>query len=777
MKNIIFIFLITLNSSYLLCQNKISGIIYNEETESLIGVNISVENNLSLGTSSNFNGDYSISLPDGCHQIKFQYIGYETLETEICLYNDTVFKFNPILKYSSELINTVVVSAGKFEQKIEEVTVSMDVIKPSLIENKSATSLDKTMSQSPSVHIVDGQANIRSGSGWSYGAGSRVMVMVDGIPILNSDRAGAEWQLIPMENISQIEVIKGASSVLFGSSALNGTINIRTAYPTSKPLNKLTITHSIYDKPKRKSLHWYKGNYQSLTNTSFLHSHKKNNSDFVFSLNLFDDESFIENGNSRRARINLSKTKYIKNKPGSKYGARLTLMRSKICDPVIWQHDTLAYRALDNDPTFYDYSYLMLDPFLVLNNEERNIKYTLNSRLFYRDMRGFDFNDISANILFADSSTFSSVIFTDFQIQKIINENLTTTSGYTFKFDRGRDGKVYGSKMYINNSIYSQFDYKKNRLNISLGSRFENFNLSGEKINKVIFRGGINYKLGEGTFVRGSYGEGIRIPSMIERYVNFNTGPMQIYPNENLSPETGYSAEIGIKQGVKIKNWKGFIDLAGFLMNYHDMMEFSFGYWGEPTDPGLAGLGFKSVNIGDSNIKGIELSIAGEGKIGETEIQLLGGYTYTKPVIRDANLEYESFSNSLGNFPVSYFTTSIDSSAATILKYRYRNLAKFDINIEKNRLMLGSAIRYNSKMENIDYAFVGPAFDLLLGTTDAWERLNKNVLIIDLRLGYRLNEDSWISFNIDNIFNTEQSPRPASLLAPRIFSILLNYSL
>ena len=369
MKNIIFIFLITLNSSYLLCQNKISGTIYNEETESLIGVNISIENNLSLGTSSNFNGDYSISLPDGCHQIKFQYIGYETLETEICLYNDTVIEFNPILKYSSELINTVVVSAGKFEQKIEEVTVSMDVIKPSLIENKSATSLDKTMSQSPSVHIVDGQANIRSGSGWSYGAGSRVMVMVDGIPILNSDRAGAEWQLIPMENISQIEVIKGASSVLFGSSALNGTINIRTAYPTSKPLNKLTITHSVYDKPKRKSLHWYKGNYQSLTNTSFLHSHKKNNSDFVFSLNLFDDESFIENGNSRRARINLSKTKYIKNKPGSKYGARLTLMRSKICDPVIWQHDTLAYRALDNDPTFYDYSYLMLDPFLVINNE------------------------------------------------------------------------------------------------------------------------------------------------------------------------------------------------------------------------------------------------------------------------------------------------------------------------------------------------------------------------------------------------------------------------
>ena len=70
------------------------------------------------------------------------------------------------LEEASEVLGTVVISAGKFEQKLEEVTVSMDVIKPALIENKAATSLDRTMNQSPSVHIVDGQANIRSGKNW-----------------------------------------------------------------------------------------------------------------------------------------------------------------------------------------------------------------------------------------------------------------------------------------------------------------------------------------------------------------------------------------------------------------------------------------------------------------------------------------------------------------------------------------------------------------------------------------------------------------------------------
>ena len=53
------------------------------------------------------------------------------------------------------------VSAGKFEQKIEEITVSMEVIKPSLIENKNTTDIQTAMDQVPGVNITDGQANIR----------------------------------------------------------------------------------------------------------------------------------------------------------------------------------------------------------------------------------------------------------------------------------------------------------------------------------------------------------------------------------------------------------------------------------------------------------------------------------------------------------------------------------------------------------------------------------------------------------------------------------------
>jgi iron complex outermembrane receptor protein len=132
---------------------------------------------------------------------------------------------------NAKLIETVVVSAGKFEQRIEETTVSVEVIKPTFISNKNTTNIQTAIDQVPGVNITDGQANIRGGSGWSYGAGTRVQVLVDDMPLISGDAGQAQWSLISTENINQVEIIKGASSALYGSSALNGVINIRTAYP------------------------------------------------------------------------------------------------------------------------------------------------------------------------------------------------------------------------------------------------------------------------------------------------------------------------------------------------------------------------------------------------------------------------------------------------------------------------------------------------------------------------------------------------------------------
>mgnify|MGYP000374223195 FL=1 len=215
----------------------ISGTIKDANTnERLIGVNIILNNG--NGTATDFDGNYQILGKEGEQQITFKYIGYEEVLKTISLNKNEVTTLDIVLVPSSEQLSTVVVSAGRFEQKIEEITVSMEVIKPSLIENKNTTQIETAMDQIPGVNITDGQANIRGGSGWSFGAGTRVLVMVDDMPLISGDAGQAQWGLIATENINQVEVIKGASSALYGSSALNGVINVRTAFPSQKDIDK-----------------------------------------------------------------------------------------------------------------------------------------------------------------------------------------------------------------------------------------------------------------------------------------------------------------------------------------------------------------------------------------------------------------------------------------------------------------------------------------------------------------------------------------------------------
>ena len=123
---------------------------------------------------------------------------------------------------------------------------------PTLIENTNAPTVEGSIQKVPGVTLIDGQANIRGGAGYSYGAGTRVLLLVDDMPILTGDSGYPDWDAIPVENISQVEVIKGAASALYGSSAMNGIINIRTAYPSSEPKTKTAINKKTVAKNPKK---------------------------------------------------------------------------------------------------------------------------------------------------------------------------------------------------------------------------------------------------------------------------------------------------------------------------------------------------------------------------------------------------------------------------------------------------------------------------------------------------------------------------------------------
>lgn len=128
------------------------------------------------------------------------------------------------IRVKTKVEKAIYVRAARFEKRIEEVPISMEILKPELLANKGFTNLEQAVNQSPGVFTMDGQVSIRGGGGYAYGAGSRVLLVWNGVPMLSPDIGDVKWNAVPMEHAEQIEIIKGASSVLYGSGALNGII-------------------------------------------------------------------------------------------------------------------------------------------------------------------------------------------------------------------------------------------------------------------------------------------------------------------------------------------------------------------------------------------------------------------------------------------------------------------------------------------------------------------------------------------------------------------------
>ena len=756
---------------------KISGIVIDENTrEPLIGVNVILSN--TNGTTTNIDGKFSLELKENERTITFKYIGYESIVKNI----DGKSEFNIKLKTAIQQIGTVVISAGKFEQKIEEITVSMEVISPSLIENKNTTDIQTAMEQVPGVNITDGQANIRGGSGWSYGAGSRVLVMVDDMPLISGDAGQVQWKLIATENINQVEVIKGASSALYGSSALNGVINIRTAFPKLSEIEKnpsvgytkITTHFGVTDHAKRDVLNWWGDNRQQFYGTEFSHSRKIDNLDLTIGGNYFKDEGYREGEITDRLRWNLNSRYKSKQYTGLSYGVNANFLYQTTGSAIIWNGLDQAYIPLNNEITNTNGDTYNIDPFIqyVTENNTHNLKTRYLKVINDNSTNGQD--DAQDN----ESETF----YSDYQWQHNFKAiNLRVTTGTTNEIVLARSDLFQGNNYRQNHSLYSQLDKKWSKVNLSLGTRYEYFKvkseqkylIDGDSINeyaraKQVFRAGLNYQIAEATYLRTSWGQGFRFPSMAEMFISTNYSGIEIFPNSKLKPESGWSSEIAIKQGLKMGNWMGYFDAAAFIMEYDDMMEFSFGLW--EFNDGSYGVGFKSINVGETRISGLELSLSGQGKLNEDlSINILGGYTYMNPIPLDTT---EVYAEVLGNI-VTYSNSSSDPS---ILKYRYNHIAKLDMELIYKKLSLGSSFRYNDFMKNIDKIFASEFFaeEIVGGIPEAREKFKNGDFIVDVRTSYQLNDVTKISLVINNLLNREYMSRPANMMPPRTIALQCN---
>ncbi|MBK9329127.1 MAG: carboxypeptidase-like regulatory domain-containing protein [Sphingobacteriales bacterium] len=142
-----------------------------KSNETLIGVNIAVENN-TAGTTSDVDGRYELSLAPGKYNIIFSYVGYDNITKSVTLKAGQTDNLDVLMGELQSMLDEVVVTSSKFERKIGEESVSIDIIKPAALEKQNLNDVKDVLMRSSGVTVVDGQANIRGGSGYSYGAGT-----------------------------------------------------------------------------------------------------------------------------------------------------------------------------------------------------------------------------------------------------------------------------------------------------------------------------------------------------------------------------------------------------------------------------------------------------------------------------------------------------------------------------------------------------------------------------------------------------------------------------
>lgn len=742
----------------------LQGVVTDAETgNALVMVAVSAPNG--RGTTTDVDGNYQLDLPPDTVLVSFSYIGYQTQSHVLILKAGETKTLNIALKPSNQVLQTVVVSAGKYTQRVEETTISLEVIKPNLLKEKNTVRIEDAFNQTPGVVITDKQANIRSGSGWSFGTGSRVQMLVDDMPLLSPDAGQIQWLLLPMEAVSQIEVVKAAASVLYGTSAMNGLINVRTVSPKSEPLTEVTAFGGFWDAPKRASLKWWTG-VQPHSGFTFLHSRKIKNADFTLSGLFNQDAHYRWEERESVNRVSMKTQFYPQKIKGLTWGVNGALLYSETGDALLWIDYEHAYIPRDSSATRstgWDY---YLDPF-VMYRKGKNL-HTLRSRIM-----GINNNARSEATNYENYNTY---YYAQYQYQHFFSNDFWITAGALGALGYSDSEVFSGYHETQNSALFAQIDKKYRKLALSAGMRYEAFMLDERTFAKPVFRAGANYQLAKATFLRASVGQGFRFPSMAEAFTATQVGTTGVYPNTEIDAESGWTSELGIKQGFMLgKNWKGFLDVAGFINHFDNMIEFTFGFWGNSPNL-LENIGFKSLNVGPTQIAGAEITLTGQGKIGPVALRVLAGYTYSKPIALEPNRVYASYNNLSETVPVSYAETS-SNATGNILKYRYQHLARVDVQAEYKNWGLGASMRYNDFMQNIDAIFEESlgTFSFFPGVAEARNTLSKGDLVLDARLFYQINKTWRITLLVDNANNREYSPRPAQLGPPRKFSLQVFY--
>ncbi|MCS6820000.1 MAG: TonB-dependent receptor, partial [Chitinophagales bacterium] len=371
--------------------------------------------------------------------------------------------------------------------------------------------------------------------------------------------------------------------------------------------------------------------------------------------------------------------------------------------------NALFYRLGSNDK----YVRTTIDPHVSYQSPLGH-RFTLNARYLnvWRQGNGIDINASSNSLEFQP------------QYQYKYRGLLVITAGLPFTYGFSVSNLYSGRRQNFTAAAFAQAEVNYKIISWTGGVRYEAIGVDTfREFSRPVFRTGINIRAANATFIRASWGQGYRIPSIGERFIaeEFTQG-IYVVPNDTLKTETGWSLELGLKQGFQVKQWKAYLDGALFWQEYKNFVQYEIGFYENryrdgtkifPTAPDMI-IGLRAANLENARVVGYEITMASQGKIGEVGLQILAGYTYTYPV--NPNDTTSITADNIGrpqNFLRKFFELNYRRPTPVevnqLLMFRVRHLFRADVELTYWKMYLGGTLFYGSFPEQIPPLFSAAA--------------------------------------------------------------------
>ena len=673
---------------------RITGKVTDAKTgKPLYGANILVLGTV-LGAASDMGGQFFIhNLPVGTYDVEASMMGYKKeikKEVPVLSGKDTqiAFQLEPTVLQQPALV----VTASKRTQHLEDAPTSIDVVDKKDIQARNVTTLDEVLQNTAGVGIINGQINLRGSTGWNLAAGSRVLLMVDSHPLINGDTGGLDWDVIPVEEVERVEIVKGAGSALYGSNAMAGMVNILTRDPTPYPETRLRLSWGFYDEPAYPQWRWtdrfltYKffdlNHYDprhtlSFENVDLSHSRSLGNVGILLKVGRKRSSGYMENGDYSRWNV-LGKTKVH-------LGSNKTLT-------------VMGNWALDNHGKFFEWA-SQESPMVVksgklgdrVRNEKANVYATfqhgINRKLAYT-LKANVYRNNWQNLFHDDDSTYAITDRFGSEAQVYYSSgkhSLTFGSELTMHHTRSL---IYGKHDTRDVALYAEDELKFSPVLIATwGTRYDYHSVVGISSDQQISpRAGLVFRPWNKNSLRFSVGHGFRAPSIAEVFAEYTYSGIKVESNLDLKKaERAWSFEFGTSQTWEGRLTKEFstlsfgqnpfrwalehlnpsflLDVAFFWSQYKNMID---------VEPNLETNTAKFMNLGRARIRGVETRL--QASTFDRHLSATLGYTYIDPM---------------------------DLDAQRTLYYRSRHRIVTSVEFRLGRFSFGWDYRYASRIEEV----------------------------------------------------------------------------